>query len=161
MKTKILIYLILFSIIAFVVLTIFTSGENHVIVVSENEHLTSENKSLKKENSNLKTLNNQLLSENNQLKETNLILSKPNEIPKIIVRVEKDIHTNLGWVDATMALELVTEKLKRKPTKQEYEETLKDLHDAKLLYFPGNPDPYLKGKRYKEDDIKKALTNYK
>ena len=174
MKSKILIYSILCTIIGFVILSIFSSGENHVIVVQENEVLQTENSSLKKENSSLKTLNSQLVLKNNKLESEKKILqndfknlelktnSEKNAIlPKIIIKIEKDIYSGLGWVDVDMAIDLLNEKLNRKPNREELAETLEDLYFRDLLYFKGNPDPYLKGKKYTKKDMDKFLNNYK
>jgi sensor c-di-GMP phosphodiesterase-like protein len=67
MKKKLLIVGVLF--ITIVVIQIFSSGTEHVVVVKDNIHLTGENKKLTTANNKLTTSVNQLKAENQELTE--------------------------------------------------------------------------------------------
>jgi len=166
MKIKFILPLVLVGLLGFIIISIFSAGNRHVEVVDENVTLASENKNLKSENNKLHSINNQLLAENKQLNQelTNvnnkfLAIEKEKEsiLPKTIVKIEKEIELELGWSTPNIAYDLLKDKLKRKPTDEEYKKTLEDLLNKNLLFYPGNPDPYVKGKKILSSDLTKII----
>jgi len=162
MKKKVLLYVVLLAIIGFITLNIFTAGDKHVEVVEDNITLTNENSQLKTENNQLKSENSQLKSENQQLNSqisTLSIAKKEAEtiLPKTIIKIEKEVEDNMGWTFPEQAYDLLKEKLKRKPTDEEYKKTLIELIQKDLLYHPGVPDPYMKGKKVSNSEVDKVV----
>ena len=171
MKKKFLLPGLLLVIVAFVLLDIVTAGDSHITVVEDNATLVSENGKLKKENKQLKSENNKLASLNDKLStdltkvmsaaKSTFAIKKPkvNEVlPKIIVTIEEDIELELGWCTPDIAYGLLEEKLGKAPTQEEYKRTLLDLLSKNMLFHPGEPDPYVKGKKVTKSEISR-LTN--
>ena len=158
MKKRLIILTLLFAIIVLIFLSVFQTGNNHIVVVEENVSLANENGKLKEENKNLISENSSLKLENSKL---NTELTKSNhfdsikkaqekELEKIIptiVKIEKDIKEEIGWTTPEIAKELLKEKLNRNPTREEFKKTLEDLFSKNLLFQAGYPDPYVKGKK--------------
>lgn len=163
MKIKFVLPLVLVGLLGFVLIDIFSAGNRHVEVVDENVALVSENQNLRTENNKLHSLNDQLLAENKQLNQeltnTTLAIKKEKEsvLPKAIVKIEEEIELELGWSTPDIAYSLLEDKLKRKPTVEEYKKTLEDLLNKNLLFYPGNPDPYVKGKKISSSDLTKII----
>lgn len=163
MKVKFILPLVLVGLLGFVFIDIFSAGNRHVEVIDKNVTLVSENQNLKTENNKLHSLNNQLLAENKQLNQeltnTTLAIKKEKEsvLPKVIVKIEEEIELELGWSTPDIAYSLLEEKLKRKPTIEEYKKTLGDLLNKNLLFYPGHPDPYVKGKKISLSDLTKII----
>lgn len=159
MKKRLIILSLLALILALIFLSVFQTGNNHIVVVEENITLTNENGKLKEENKNLLSENNSLKLENNNLNSQltksayfdSIKIEEKKELesvlPKTIVKIEKDIKDDMGWTTPEIALDLLSEKLKRKPTTEEYKKTLIDLFSKNLLFEAGYPDPYVKGKK--------------
>lgn len=154
MKKKVLLPIVLIAVVAFVLLNVFTAGDTHVGVVKDNIALVNENGQLKSENSQLKSENTKLLQLNNQLtadltKATDAVASKESQklLSKIIVTIEKNVDEDLGWCSPSTAYDLLKSKLGKTPSKSEYKQTLLDLVNKDMLYSPGTPDPYVKGKK--------------
>lgn len=81
-KQTLLTFGVLFSVLLFIVFTIFRTGSGHVEVVEDNEHLVKVNNKLTVENKSLKLENADLKSENLDLKQVKVqnektILSTP------------------------------------------------------------------------------------
>jgi len=166
MKKKVLLYVVLLAIIGFIAFNIFTAGDKHVEVVEDNITLTNENSQLKTENGQLKSENSQLKSENQQLNSqistlsNSISLAKKEAetiLPKTIIKIEKEVEDNMGWTFPEQAYDLLKEKLKRKPTDEEYKKTLIELIQKDLLYHPGVPDPYMKGKKVSNSEVDKVV----
>ena len=163
MKKKVLLYVVLLAIIGFIILNIFTAGDKHVEVVEDNITLTNENSQLKTENNQLKSENSQLKSENQQLNSqistlSNLAKKEAETIlPKTIIKIEKEVEDNMGWTFPKQAYDLLKEKLKKEPTDEEYKKTLTELIQKDLLYYPGVPDPYMKGKKVLKSEINRVM----
>jgi cell division protein FtsB len=168
MRNKFALLGVLFLVVAFVILNIFTDGVQHVEVVDENIVLVGENGKLKAENGKLRAENGQLKSLANQLtKEKNTLLTSAMDsakkqlsvFPKALVKVEQEIDAQLGWASPEMTSQLLEEKLKRKPDEEEYRRALTDLYNKDMLYYPDYPDPYVKGKRVTKSEIAKLKPN--
>ena len=169
MKKKFLLPGLLLVTVVFVLLNIVTAGDKHVTVVEDNATLANENGKLKSENKQLKSENNKLASLNNKLStdltkvmsaaKSTFAIKKPevvNEVlPKIIVTIEEDIESDLGWCTPDIAYNLLEEKLGKTPTQEEYKRTLLDLLSKNMLFHPGDPDPYVKGKKVTKSEINK------
>jgi cell division protein FtsB len=166
MKKKFLLPIVLLAVIILVLFNVFNAGDKHVTVVKDNENLVAENGQLKTENGKLKSENSQLKEINNKLSSSlisikdsvkSTIKQSQGILPKAIIKIEKEINAELGWCTPDMAYSLLEEKLGKIPSKEEYKETLLDLLDKDMLYFPGNPDPYVKGKKVSKSKIDKII----
>ena len=138
---------------------VFNAGNRHVTVVGANVKLKTENVKLNTENKILKTENTQLKVENNALS-TKLddITSNPTTtLPKAIIQIEMDVHERIGWTTPEMAYDLLKEKLNRTPTRTEIQISFTKLIQRDLLYYPGNPDPYMRGDKVQYDEVNEIL----
>jgi len=166
MKNNILLLGILLLTLTGALVSTFTAGEQHVITVENNLHLVKANDSLVTENTRLET-------ENGSLKEQNKQLTHKIEIDSIVKTVdvkkdeaaeaaykiallslEKIVKEDLTWISPEAAYEAMADQLNRKPSKDEYTNTLRDLMIKNMLYHSSYPDPYIKGKKVKESEIK-------
>lgn len=165
MKKQILLLSILATIMALVTTTTFITGEKHVLVVEENQvlvhksdSLTTENKRLCQENTTLKNENTKLCTlihlDSLSLSEDSLKKKESeSQYKKALVSLEKLVLEDLTWISPESAYETLAEKLNRKPTAEEFQNTLEDLFQKNLLYHYIAPDPYMKGKKVKQTEI--------
>lgn len=164
MKKKFLLPGLLLVIIIFVILIDVTAGGKHVEVVQDNTLLVNENGKLKNENTHLKSENSKLIQLTNKLtadltnitnsiKSVSTVKAPQNELSEIIVKIENEVQEDLGWCSPEGAYALLTDKLGKTPTKNIYKQTLKSLIKKNMLYYPGNPDPYMKGNKIKESEV--------
>jgi hypothetical protein len=159
-KKKLLLPLLLISLVALVLLSIFTAGDNHVEVVGENVSLAEQNTQLKTENGSLKAENNQLVAKNEALSEQvvemsstlDSVSSLPVEKP-IEVKVQSRIDTKYGWADPEYVWNLLSYELNRDPTKQEYRTSLLEALNNNALYYSSESDPELRGIAVKRSEI--------
>ena len=160
MKKKLLLPLVLLSLVALVLLSIFTAGDSHVEVVSENVNLAEQNTQLKTENGSLKAENNQLVAKNEALSEQvtemvstlDSVSSLPIEKP-IEVKVQSRIDTKYGWADPEYIWDLLAFELNRDPTKQEFKTSLLEAYNNDALYYSSENDPELRGEAVKRSQI--------
>jgi len=166
---KLALPLVLLGLVLMILLNIFTAGGTHVTVVGENQtlvvantQLTSVNNQLKSENTHLSVQNKQLSTQVTALNETVNSLNEESEgiIIKTIVKIEKEIDDNRGWCSPEEAYDVLASKLIEKPTPAEFEQTLIDLLNKKLLYYPGTPDPNMIGDKVPKSDIQKLVKQY-
>ena len=164
MKKKYLLYLTLFTIIAFVILNITSAGDKHIIVVEENEVLIQENGQLKTENGNLKNENNRLTNENKSLNEQMSKLNSEKETIKPVKNIEKIVQNKIeeeyGWATPDYVYDILSDKLKRKPMPEEYKMSLLEVLGNKSLFYASSVDPQSPGKAITKKDIE-SLVNLK
>jgi signal recognition particle GTPase len=144
-----------------VIYNVFFSANKHIVVVKNNNELHTKNDSLCGINEQLQTENNKLKDENKLLSNLNDSLSSEigNILPKVITSIKKEINESYNWTTPELALDLLKEKLKRIPSKDEYRQTLKELESENLLYHSGYPDPSSKGKKIEINELDKIIAN--
>jgi hypothetical protein len=173
MKKSFVILGILTALIVLVLGTTVNAGEHHVVVVEEKEQLAHANDSLCTENHKLVKENNQLKSENaslvNQLEASKSKDSVDEDLQKkekefrekeyliALYSLEKIVKEELTWISPDASYQAMTEKMGRKPTKEELQGTLEDLYAKGLLYHYVDPDPYMKGNKVAKGEIKKLV----
>jgi hypothetical protein len=167
MKTKYLIYLILFGILAFFVLNITVAGDKHVTVVGENVSLNEQNGQLKEENGELKSENGQLKSENNKLVSENQALNQKvaeiSEMTDSLVAIGQEkpveaivqdkIEAKYGWATPEYVWYVLEFQIDRVPNKNEYRASLLEVLNNNCLFYPDENDPELAGKKIKRSEI--------
>ena len=160
MKQKFIILGVLLALLALVLGTTINAGEHHVIVVEENVHLVDDNHKLKSSNDSLVKENKALSDKANflegQIKAIkDSVSTQPSVDPfkAVLVSLEKVVEEDLTWISPEAAYQTLEEKLNRKPTLEEFKNTLEDLLQKNLLYNYIHPDPYMKGKKVKQSDI--------
>lgn len=162
MKKKLsIIGFIVGSTIFLVIYNVFFSANKHIVVVKKNNELYTKNDSLCGINEKLQTENNKLKDENKLLSNLNDSLSSEigNILPKVITSIKKEINESYNWTTPELALDLLKEKLKRIPSKDEYRQTLKELESENLLYHSGYPDPSSKGEKIEINELDKIIAN--
>lgn len=168
MKRQIILLAVLGGLITIVLFSDYSAGTHHVKTIDENTVLVKENGNLKSEVKNLKSENSKLKSNNlelaTQLTSINKVLSAKTKeastkLPKAIVNIEEELEIQLGWCTPEIAYDLLTEKLGNEPTKEEYQKTLLDLLKKDMLYEPGTPDPYVRGKKFTISKINKIISS--
>jgi len=174
MKTKYLIYLILFGILAFFTLNITLAGDKHVTVVGENVSLNEQNgqlqaekEQLQSENGKLKSENNKLTSENKALNEKVVAISnkadslvEANEEKPVEVIVQNKIESKYGWATPNYVWDILQFQIDRIPTQSEYKASLLEVLNNNCLFYPSENDPELAGKKVKKSEID-SLVNLK
>ena len=160
MKKSFIILGVLVALIVLVLGTTVSAGEHHVVVVEENVHLIEDNHKLKSSNDSL-VKENKVLSDKANILERQIKAIKDSVViePLVdhfkvaLVSLEKVVEEDLTWISPESAYQTLEEKLNRKPTIEEFKNTLEDLSQKNLLYNYIHPDPYMKGKKVKESDI--------
>jgi cell division protein FtsB len=167
MKTKYLIYLLLFGILAFFVLNITVAGDKHVTVVGENASLTEQNGQLKLENGNLKAENTKLVSENKALNEKVVKISSladsvvnSNKEKPLQVIVQDKIEAKYGWATPDYVWDVLEFQLDRAPNKSEYRLSMLEVLNSNSLFYPDENNPESAGKKIKRSEID-SLVNIK
>lgn len=173
MKKSFIILGVLAALVVLVLGTTVNAGEQHVVVVEENEQLIhsndslcAENNRLVKENGDLKAINKGLVakletSKSNDSLEKELETKRKDAAEKeyliALFSLEKIVKEELTWISPEAAYQALNEKLPRKPTLEEYENALEDMIIKDLLYHYVEPDPYMKGKKVHRKEIKSII----
>ena len=171
MKKSFIILGVLAALIALVLGTTVSAGEHHVVVVEEKEQLQQSNDSLSTENHRLIQENGELKSANESLMTQLETVKAGDSLTKELEKKEKDfrekeylialyslekiVKEELTWISPDAAYQAMTEKMARKPSKEELQGTLEDLYAKGLLYHYVDPDPYMKGKKVTKGELKK------
>lgn len=176
MKKSFIILGVLAALVVLVLGTTVNAGEQHVVVVEENEQLIhsndslcAENNRLVKENGDLKAINKGLVakletSKSNDSLEKELETKRKDAAEKeyliALFSLEKIVKEELTWISPEAAVQAMHEKMARKPSKEEIQGTFEDLFAKGLLYHYINPDPYMKGNKVRKEELKKLVDTF-
>lgn len=167
MKKSFIILGVLAALIVLVLGTTVSAGEHHVVVVEENVHLIEDNHKLKSSNDSLVKENKVLSDKANILEhqikaiKDSIVIEPPIDHFKVaLVSLEKVVEEDLTWISPESAYFTLSENLSRKPTKEEYTQTLDDLISKNLLYHYIAPDPYMKGKKVTKKEVNKLVEGF-
>lgn len=163
------------SFVGLAVLGMVDAGEKHVVTVEENHQLTEVNHKLKcsndsivKENKTLTTKNQELVAQVTSL--TDSISSKQateskkalqeSEFLIALYTLESIVKEELTWISPEALYQALTEKMPRRPTKEEYKQALEEMINLNLLHHYIKPDPYMKGSKVKKSEVNKLVKEF-